>query len=244
MDIGNGVYPDGSADIEEGKDGVDGIVPSAEACFQELFDSEILNNEEFLFWLNLNGVQCHQEKPDEDSNLMPGENYWEYIAGLSNQHGSLPLIFEASDSGQGKRWTDGGGHPWDRSVVIGYADGASCRRESLNGDGELRTNRAGKKGVQLIVPNPGQDGWPPEAVIAPATQFNPDWQRPPRPIFRGDFLILLLPSLLLGICVLSGLLMVCDRKRERMYARILLLGLVLLVLLVVSFVIPVRPRVI
>ena len=169
-DKGSGSYPNGSFDTKT-KEPFTSPIPAtlSEACFQDLFKAEILINEEFLFWLRHNNKQCNRDEPDDNGILEPGENGWDYIAGLNNTSGSLPLIIEASDSGKGRTWTAEGGHPWDGSVVVGYADGASTRKESLVGRGEVKTKRGGKEGVHLAVPIPGTDGWPASARYIPAT---------------------------------------------------------------------------
>ena len=171
-DKGNGTYPNGDWEPDQGDFGGAGASSNAEACFQDLFDAGILKNEEFLFWLPTQTVQCAVSKPDEDGMLKNTENYWDCISGMNNTAGSLPIIVEASN-GAGAKWDGTGGHPWDGSAVVGFADGASCRKENISAtDGSMKTNRGGNKGVDLCMPKPGEDGWPASATYAAATAGN------------------------------------------------------------------------
>ena len=83
-----------------------------------------------------------------------------------------PLIIEASDNGKGKMWTKVGGHLWDGSVVVGYTDGSSVRKEGLNENGELKVKMPDGSLVDLCVSTPGKNGWPESAKYAPATPVN------------------------------------------------------------------------
>ena len=169
-DAGAGRFPNGHYDPETGKFTSDVPAASAEECFQDLYRSGILKTEDFLFWLPRHERQCAKEKPEEDGKLTPGENCWDYIAGMQMvESNPKPLIFEASDKGNGKLWTEAGGHPWKGSVVVGFTDGASVRKVELSENGELKER--GPKGVKidLCVPSPGSNDWPNGAVLAPAT---------------------------------------------------------------------------
>ena len=167
-DKGAGVYPFGSYDpeTEEFSDLKDEL--TAEECFQDLFDSGVLDLES-LFWHPGHEKQCNEEEPNEDGKLEPGENSWDYIAIMNNSVGNLPLIFTASDSGKAKTWTKAGGHPWRGALIVGMADGSSVMKETLNRHGRCLTPRRSSPTADHCVPLPGIDGWPELARIAPAT---------------------------------------------------------------------------
>ena len=178
-DKGAGQYPKGRYSDQLKMITDDPPAASAEECFQDLFRNGILTREEFLFWSPLLQRQCSEKKPNEDGMLEAGENSWDFVAGMSNLDGSKPLLFDASDSGKGRKWTwKEGGHPWEGSIVIGYADGSSCRREKIDSNREVKrqlTIKGIKLDPDLCAPDPGKNGWPAEAVVAPATPFVSDW---------------------------------------------------------------------
>ena len=141
--------------------------------------------------------------------------------------GSLALLFEASDSGKGMRWTHEGGHPWMKGVVVGYADGSSCRRVYLESDGRLLNSDTS---ADLCAPAPGKNGWPQSASLAPATQVNPGYQPPPLSFSEkyGEYIPYLPLFLLSGVCLISGALLVFDQKRRNIYTPVFTIGIILL----------------
>ena len=127
---------------------------------------------------------------------------------MKNTAGSLPLMFESSDKGKGKKWSREGGHPWNGSLVVGYADGASCRKEYLNSNGEAKTKRSNVE-VDLVVPMRGELGWPETAVIAPATKIVRDKKKESQVkwyLVGGVFLLAILTA-----SIVSGI----RRRRQR-----------------------------
>ena len=163
----NGLFPNGNYDPTLGKSTDAEPAGSAEACFNDLFKTKRIEVER-IFWSTVHEVQCSPVFPDEDANLEAGENCWDYIAGMVNSApAGLPLVFEASDGGKGKSWTEKGGHPWPGSAIVGYVDG-SVQKTRLDAAGEIKVERGGKA-VDLCVPVRGIDGWGKWAKLAPAT---------------------------------------------------------------------------
>ena len=148
---------------------------TAEESFQHLFDTGCIESEK-LFWSPRQRVQCAAELPDEDGNLTAGENLWDYVAGLNASSPSfLPLLFEASDGGEGKHWTSTEGHPWRDAVAVAYVDG-SIEKVKLNRS-RLRVERNGKV-IDLCAPTPEKNSWSSRVRLAPATPFrstSPFW---------------------------------------------------------------------
>ncbi len=153
----------------------------AESCFNDLFKAGAIEIEK-VFWNPHHRLHCFPSPPDENGNLKPGENCWDYIRGLNNSsRESLPLIFEASDDGKGSQWTDAGGHPWKDFVIVGYVDG-SAEKLRLNADRQLKTMRD-RIGVDLCVPVPDKQGWRMSAKLCPATK-RPNLKNLSRPTLR------------------------------------------------------------
>ena len=170
----NGIFPNGNYDPTLGKITAAEPAGSAEACFNDLFDTKALEVER-IFWSTVHEAQCSEEFPDEGqigatvhSDLEPGENCWDYVAGMNNSSPKhLPLVFEASDDGEGKVWSEEAGHPWPGTVIIAYVDG-SAEKTRCNEAGQIKIERGGKA-VDLCVPVRGEDGWGKWAKLAPAT---------------------------------------------------------------------------
>ena len=167
-DKGGGIYPTGTWEDGGFTDGDPSTV--AEDCFNDLFETGIMEME-LLFWLPQNATKCGIAKPDEDGTLDEAENYWDYISGMNNSVGTLPLLVEGADD-DGVTWTAGGGHPWSGSVVVGFADGSSARKESLTAEGLLKADRGGEK-KDMCAPDPGNDGWPSSARYAGSQDGGP-----------------------------------------------------------------------
>ena len=162
-----GVFPIGKFDPTLERITSDEPADSAEPCFTDLLEVGAIDFER-TFWSTVHKVQCGEEEPDENDELEADENCWDYVVGMDKVSAwNLPVVFEASDDGEGKQWTEEGGHPWSKEVVVGYKDG-SVEKVKLDERGRLRTVR-GEKKVDLCVPTPGTDGWPKLAKLAPAT---------------------------------------------------------------------------
>ena len=224
-DQGAGRYPSGRYDPKLPKLEFDEAAESAEECFQDLFDSRIIDLEA-LFYNNRSYKQCDSVPPNENGVLEAGENCWDIISGMDNGAGNLPLLVEASDNGEGKLWTYEGGHPWYRSLIVGMADGSSTKRESLSRKGALYARRGpdGDK-VDMLVPIPGKHSWPKLAKYTGATQVNPDWQAPPRPV-RSETKFFLAVGLSIAALIALGVMMKRDRKRRTLYGY-LIFGIVI-----------------
>ena len=213
-DQGAGRYPNGRFDPDKEELLEGDPLASAEECFQDLCKSGIIDLEA-LFYNNKSQKQCDLVPPDEDGILEAGENCWDYIAGLHNYIGDKPLLFEASDSGDGRTWTNEGGHPWEGSFVVGFADGSTTRKTYFDENGSAFTEEAGQ--IDLCVPTPGKNEWPMTAMLAPATQVNPDWQAPPKPNRilgrRGGELLKITLALFLIVVFAFGVV-IWNRKRR------------------------------
>ncbi len=88
----DGLYPN------EGTAGTGETGTSAEACFTQLLNAGVIDDEE-AFWSKENIVigTVNPETPDNDGTLTSGENAWGYVRGLStSSRTNLPLIFDSS----------------------------------------------------------------------------------------------------------------------------------------------------
>ena len=89
------------------------------------------------------------------------------------------------------------------TLAVGMSDGSSTKRESLDKNGRAMTPRTGNDNkseelVDMFVPTPSKYGWPPTAIIAPATQVNPEWK--PNPSKRW---VVLLSIGVVGILIVA-----------------------------------------
>ena len=90
----DGLYPN------EGTAGDGETGDSAEACFTQLLNAGVIDDEE-AFWSKENIAlgTVNAETPDNDGELTPGENAWGYVRGLStSSRTNLPIIFDSSDT--------------------------------------------------------------------------------------------------------------------------------------------------
>ena len=158
----SGIYPTGGI--------VDGVLTDAEGgnaedCFNDLMKTGALAVEK-VFWNPQNKTMCKPSAPNENNELQPGENCWEYMFGLSNSSSpTLPLVYEASNGGT--TWAAADGHPWETKMIVAFVDG-SAEKVNLSTTGEAKVNRNDNI-VDLCVPVPGSDGWPASAARKEAT---------------------------------------------------------------------------
>lgn len=96
---------------------------------------------ELLFWSPRATHVCAPDPPNEDGILDPGENAFDYVAGLTDSSPrGLPLLVEAQTSPH--VWDVEAGHPWTRQVVVAMVD-ASTQIMTLDRDSRIKVAQPG-----------------------------------------------------------------------------------------------------
>lgn len=99
-----------------------GVATSA-ACFQQLIDNAIVDDEKF-FWSKANGraatvmPDVDINEPDNMTPLDQDENVWTYVIDLDAGDGNTPIFFDSYD---GTNFTT---ETWDGKAIVAYVDGS------------------------------------------------------------------------------------------------------------------------